>query len=156
MRPARLLTAMSVARGLRAGDREAANAALAEALFSLSEMEPPGDRRVALLKAGYAAFDATGHAGRPVLDTAPEWLRPLISQLLACRGPDALEAAVQRLSGGGTPRRRASRERYLSRAEVAHILRAAPDHLRPERQRGAWHWHTTDSDGKAPRAEFQF
>ena len=38
------------------------NAALAEALFRLSEKEAPGDRRVALLKAGYAAFDATGPA----------------------------------------------------------------------------------------------
>ena len=140
---------MTVSRGLRAAAREEANAALAEALFSLSEMEPPGDRRVALLKAGYAAFDADGHAQGPVLDTAPDWLRPLVSQLLACRGRDALDAAVQRLSGGATPRRRVSRERYLSRADVQHTLREAPDHLRPERQRGAWHWHTTDSDGKA-------
>ena len=140
---------MTASRGLHTADREMANAALAEALFSLSEMEPPGDRRVAMLKAGYAAFDARGHAQGPVFDVAPDWLRPIVSQLLACRGHDALEAAVQRLSGGGTPRRRVSRERYLSRAEVEHTLRLAPDHLRPERQRGAWHWHTTDSDGKA-------
>ncbi len=36
------------------------NGALAEALFALSEQEEPGDRRIALLKAGYAVFDTSG------------------------------------------------------------------------------------------------
>lgn len=55
-----------------------ANGALAEALFTLSETEPPGERRVALLKAGYAAFDTASTARRAALDGAPPWLRPLI------------------------------------------------------------------------------
>lgn len=128
-----------------------ANGALAEALFALSELEPPGERRVALLKAGYTALDAAGRAHGPVLEGSPPWLRPLVTQLLACPGLGALEAAVQRLGGGGTPpRRRAARERYLSRSEVAEILRVADTDLQPTRMRGAFHWHTTDSDGKAP------
>jgi histidinol phosphatase-like PHP family hydrolase len=125
------------------------NAALAEALFRLSEKEAPGDRRVALLKAGYAAFDAPGPARVPVMDGAPPWLQPLISQLLACPGEGALDAAVERLSSGFTPRRTATRERFLARAEVAQILAEADPDLAPERMRGAYHWHTTDSDGKA-------
>lgn len=123
--------------------------ALAEALFALSEQEPPGDRRVALLKAGYAAFDAPHAAGSSALSSAPDWLKPLVSQLLACPGPDALDAAVQRLSSGGQPRRRATRDGYLARAEVGEITAAGPGYLRPERLRGAIHWHTSASDGKA-------
>jgi histidinol phosphatase-like PHP family hydrolase len=126
-----------------------ANAELAEALFALSELEPPGERRVALLKAGYAALDAIGRAGIPVLESSPPWLRPLVSQLLSCPGHGALEAAVQRLGGGGTPRRRPARERYLSRHEVAEVLNTAAADLQPSRMRGAFHWHTSDSDGKA-------
>lgn len=123
--------------------------ALAEALFSLSEQEPPGDRRVALLKAGYAAFDAPQAADRAAMATSPEWLKPLVSQLLDCRGPDALDAAVQRLGAGARPRRRATRSGYLSRAEVPAVVQAGPEHLRPERLRGAIHWHTSASDGTA-------
>ncbi len=125
------------------------NGALAEALFALSESEPPGDRRVALLRAGYAAFDAAGPARRAALDGAPDWLRPLIEQLAACRGVDALQAAVQRLALDRPPRRRAAREGYLSRAEVVETLRNGSPELHPRRLRGACHWHTTDSDGKA-------
>lgn len=125
------------------------NAALAEALFTLSEHEPPGERRIALLKAGYTALDAPGTAHREVLDRSPPWLQPLVGQLLDCRGWGALEAAVQRLSAGGVPRRRQARDRYLSRAEVVEIVRSGPAELYPQRMRGAAHWHTTDSDGKA-------
>ena len=124
------------------------NGALAEALFALSEQEEPGDRRVALLKAGYAVFDTTGDGRRAALITAPDWLRPIIDQLAACPGEDALSAAVQRLASGTRPRRRATREGYLCRAEVPEILRFGPAELHPDRMRGAAHWHTTDSDGK--------
>jgi histidinol phosphatase-like PHP family hydrolase len=124
------------------------NGALAEALFALAEQEEPGDRRVSLLKAGYAVFDTTGGGRRAALATAPEWLRPLIEQLAACRGEDALAAAVHRLATGDRPRRRSTRERYLCRAEVPAILNAGPVELHPDRMRGAAHWHTTDSDGK--------
>jgi histidinol phosphatase-like PHP family hydrolase len=125
------------------------NGALAEALFSLSESEPPGDRRVALLRAGYAAFDTSGGARRAALDSAPEWLRPLIEQLASCRGADALGAAVERLAAGHPSRRRTARNGFLSRAEVADTLRSGAAELHPQRLRGACHWHTRDSDGKA-------
>ncbi len=128
---------------------EPANGELAEALFALAETEPPGDRRVAYLKAGYAAFDAAGAARRVVEDASPAWLKPIVSQLAACPGRGALDAAVQRLSSGGIPRRRATRERYLSRAQVAELLAQGPPDLHPRRLRGAFHWHTTASDGRA-------
>jgi len=124
------------------------NGALAEALFALSEQEEPGDRRVALLKAGYAVFDTTTDGRKAALSTAPGWLRPLIEQLATCPGEDALSAAVQRLASGSKPRRRSTRERYLCRAEVSEILRSGPAEIHPDRMRGAAHWHTTDSDGK--------
>jgi histidinol phosphatase-like PHP family hydrolase len=129
--------------------RDAPNRALAEAFFALSEHEPPGQRRVALLRAGYAAMDALRGARGPVLDRAPRWLEPLVAQLLACPGEGALEAAVQRLRGGGEPRRRGSRDRYLARSEVTAVLASGPAELSPRRMRGAIHWHTTDSDGRA-------
>jgi DNA polymerase (family 10) len=131
------------------GMRRNTNGALAEALFSLADTEPPGDRRVALLKAGYAAFDAATPARRAALDGAPPWLRPLIEQLAACRGEDALAAAVERLAAGHRPRQRGARAGYLSRAAVAETLREGPAELHPQRLRGAFHWHTRDSDGKA-------
>jgi putative hydrolase len=124
------------------------NGALAEALFALSEQEEPGDRRVALLKAGYAVFDTTGDGRRAALTTAPDWLRPIIDQLAACPGEDALSAAVQRLASGSRPRRRATREKYLCRSEMAEVLGSGPAEIHPDRMRGAAHWHTTDSDGK--------
>ncbi len=126
-----------------------ANGALAEALFALSETEPPGERRVALLRAGYAAFDSTGPASRAALRTAPPWLKPVISQLAACHGEGALDAAVQRLANSATPRRRGARERFLARREVAQILAGGPEDLLPQRIRGAFHWHSSDSDGRA-------
>ena len=124
------------------------NGALAEALFALSEHEEPGDRRIALLKAGYAVFDTTGDGRRAALAKAPDWLRPLIDQLAACPGEDALSAAVARLATGFRPRRRATRENYLSGTDVPEILASGPAELHPDRMRGAAHWHTTDSDGK--------
>jgi histidinol phosphatase-like PHP family hydrolase len=129
--------------------RRLRNRALAEALFEMSEQEAPGDRRVTLLTAGYAVIDALGDGRRAAQRTAPEWLRPIIDQLAACPGEDALAAAVERLSIGERPHRRATREHYLSRADLASILAAGPPELHPDRMRGAAHWHTTDSDGKA-------
>ncbi|MCU0303102.1 MAG: hypothetical protein MUC56_03445 [Thermoanaerobaculales bacterium] len=129
--------------------RRPPNGALAEALFALAEHEPPGDRRVALLKAGYAAFDTPDGGRRAALAAAAPWLRPMVEQLAACPSEDSLAAAVQRLAAGEPARRRATRERYLSRAEVAGVLAAGPPELHPDRMRGAAHWHTTDSDGKA-------
>jgi len=125
------------------------NGALAEALFALADSEPPGDRRLALLRAGYTAFDSPGKASQEVSQDAPRWLRPLISQLVGCHGEDALQAAVQRLQGGENPRRRPARHGYFSRAEMIEILRLGPEDLHPQRMRGACHWHTRDSDGKA-------
>jgi histidinol phosphatase-like PHP family hydrolase len=130
-------------------DTGPSNGALAEALFALAEREPPGERRVAILRAGYTAFDASDRAPRRVLRNAPAWLKPLLEQLVACRGEGALEAAVQRLSSGATPRRRGTRDRFLSRTEMAEVLAAGPDELQPQRLRGAFHWHSTDSDGRA-------
>ena len=125
------------------------NGALAEALFTLADAEPPGDRRLALLRAGYTAFDSSGSTHRDLLREAPNWLRPLVSQLVACRGEDALQAAVQRLQGGEASRRRNTRQGYLSRTEMTETLRSGPKDLHPQRLRGACHWHTRHSDGKA-------
>jgi DNA polymerase (family 10) len=126
------------------------NGPLAEALFALAESEPPGDRRLALLRAGYFVFDSPGQPNRDLQRNAPSWLQPLLQQLVACRGNDALEAAVQRLKGNEAPRRRNTRQGYLSRSEMCQTLESGPAELHPKRQRGACHWHTRDSDGKAP------
>ncbi len=104
---------------------------------------------MALLKAGYAAFDTLSGGRKAALDGAPPWLRPLIEQLAACHGEDALSAAVERLAAGHQPRHRSTRAGYLSRAAVAETLRLGPAELSPQRLRGAFHWHTRDSDGKA-------
>jgi len=122
-------------------------AALAEALFSLSETEPDGERRLEILKLAYAVFDA-GDAGDRIPPRSP-WLESLYQQLRACRGEDALGAAVERLGGGRAPRRHSFRDRFFSRQEVELILQDGPPELLPERMRGAFHWHTRDSDGKA-------
>jgi DNA polymerase (family 10) len=125
------------------------NAALAEALFALSEQEPEDDRRLSLLKAGYSAFDSPEPAARKLTQQAPAWLRPIISQLVSCHGDGALQAAVQRLGTGGKLRQHSRREGYLARAEIATILESGPEELLPQRMRGAFHWHTSSSDGKA-------
>ena len=134
---------------MRARGRSPSNGALAEALFALSEHEPPGERRVAIMRAGYTAFDCTGPASKLVLAEAPRWLRPLVEQLLECPGPEALEAAVQRLAGSRKPRRCGARERYLTRQEAEAIVASGDKDLSPRRLRGDFHWHTTDSDGRA-------
>ncbi|MCG6947546.1 MAG: hypothetical protein LJE93_01330 [Acidobacteria bacterium] len=126
-----------------------ANGALAEALFALAESEPPGDRRLALLRAGYSALDNPNDAEHDLRRDTPSWLQPLIQQLLACRGEDAVHAAVERLRGNQPPRRRNTRQGYLSRVEMTETLRAGPMDLHPQRMRGACHWHTRHSDGKA-------
>lgn len=128
------------------------NGPLAEALFALADAEPPGDRRVALLKAGYTAFDSPKTVGRDLLDGTPTWLRPLIEQLTSCHSEDALEAAVQRLRGDGELRRRPARQGYLCRSAVHRIVGDGDPDLHPRRLRGACHWHTVDSDGKATLA----
>ena len=125
------------------------NRALAEALFRLADGEPHGDRKLAFLRAGYRALDAPRPAGRELLEGSPPWLRPLVSQLTACRGDGALEAAVERLGSGRPVRRRPSRERFLTRVEVEETLAGAPAELDPRRLRGAFHWHTDASDGRA-------
>ena len=125
------------------------NAQLAEALFELADSEPVGDRRVALLKAGYTAIDSPTAVGRELVDDAPNWLRPLIEQLAGCLSDDALQAAVQRLRGEGDVRRRPARQGYLSRSEAHKIVGEGDPDLHPNRLRGACHWHTVDSDGKA-------
>jgi DNA polymerase (family 10) len=131
------------------GSESISNGALAEALFALADSEPPDDRRLALLRAGYTAFDSPDTARQELLRDAPQWLRPLISQLVACHSEDALQAAVQRLQGSESSRRRPARHGYLSRVEMIEILRSGPADLHPQRMRGACHWHTRDSDGKA-------
>jgi DNA polymerase (family 10) len=125
------------------------NASLAEALFALADSEPPGDRRLALLKAGYAVFDRLDDAHRDLPGETPAWLRPLFSQLVGCRSDDALQAAVQRLRGDTISQWRPARQGYLCRAEMHHILADGNADLHPDRLRGACHWHTRDSDGKA-------
>jgi DNA polymerase (family 10) len=129
--------------------RRISNGSLAEALFALADSEPPGDRRLAFLRAGYTAFDSPINAHRDLVENAPNWLRPLIRQLVTCRGEDALEAAVQRLRGGGASRRRNTRQGYLSHAEMTETLSSGTVDLHPQRLRGACHWHTRHSDGKA-------
>ncbi len=134
---------------LPAPSRGPSNGDLAEALFALAEREPAGDRRLALLRAGYAAMDSLRPARRGLLDGAPAWLRPLVLQLAGCPSEGALAAAVERLSSGHPPQRRATRQRFLSRCEVDRVLAAGPEELRPQRLRGAFHWHTDASDGRA-------
>jgi DNA polymerase (family 10) len=135
---------LSIAR-----NRRPSNAALAEALFALSEQEPEDERRLALLQAGYAAFDSPQPAASTLIQQAPSWLRPIISQLVSCHGDGALQAAVQRLGSGGKVRQHNRREGYLAHDEVAGVLASGPEELLPQRMRGAFHWHTRSSDGKA-------
>jgi histidinol phosphatase-like PHP family hydrolase len=126
------------------------NADLAEALFQLAESHPPGDERWTLMRAGYALFDhARELAGsRRWPDAVPLDALPTLAMLRSCQGSDALAAAVQRLAGPHRPRRAATRDGYLSAADVAHVL-TDPGELDPRQLRGAAHWHTRASDGAA-------
>ena len=124
------------------------NADLAEALFSLAESHPPGEERWALLRAGYAVFDCPKELGsvRRWPDAVPLEALPTLAMLKSCLGPDALRAVVHRLAGPHHPRLMATREGFLTAAEVTASL-AQSGELRLSELRGAVHWHTLASDG---------
>ncbi|MFH1176272.1 MAG: hypothetical protein V1750_02610 [Acidobacteriota bacterium] len=126
------------------------NAELAEALFHLAETQPAGERRLGLLRAGYAIFDHPRElAGRRRLpETVPLEALPTVELLRSARGSDALAAAVHRLAGPLPARGRQTREGFLSAAQTAELL-AAGGPLDARHLRGAAHWHTRASDGAA-------
>lgn len=127
------------------------NADLAEALFQLAESHPPGDERLALLRAAYAVFDHGRElaAAHRLPESVPFDVLATVTMLRTARGPDALAAVVERLAGP-LPRRGAHlRTGFLSAAEVRATLDANPD-ADPRRLRGAVHWHTRASDGVVP------
>jgi histidinol phosphatase-like PHP family hydrolase len=133
---------MEYARGV------VSNADLAETLFQLAESQPPGDLRLALLRAAYAVFDHPREldGARRLPATVPLEVLPTVTMLRGCRGPDALAAAAQRLSGPHRVRGSPARAGFLTAAESARVVAAAPD-LDPRQLRGAVHWHTRASDG---------
>ena len=124
------------------------NAELAEALFALAESHPPGDTRLALLRAAYAVFDHARELGgtRRVPETVPLEVLPTVAMLRSCRGGDALAAAAHRLAGPLRVRANPSREGFLAAAEAAATVGGDPA-LDPRQLRGAVHWHTRASDG---------
>jgi histidinol phosphatase-like PHP family hydrolase len=124
------------------------NSELAEALFALAESHLPGEERHALLRAGYAVLDCSRELAtvRRWPDAVPLEALPTLSMLRSCLTKDALTAAVQRLSGPHRPRLAATRQGFLSAAEVAATLNE-PGELLPAELRGAAHWHTLASDG---------
>lgn len=126
------------------------NADLAEALFQLAESHPPGDLRFALLRAAYSVFDHPREFGalRRLPANLPLDALPTLSMLRSCSSRDALMAAVARLAGPHRARSAASREGFLSAAEVEATL-AASDALPPTQLRGSAHFHTSASDGAA-------
>ena len=126
------------------------NGALADALFELAESHPPGEPRLGLLRAAYAVFDHPRELDgvRRLPETIPLDTLPTVAMLRACRSDDALAAATERLAGPQRPRRRATREGFLTAADVGRLLGGAAD-LDPRRLRGAVHWHTRSSDGVA-------
>lgn len=125
------------------------NAALAEGLFQLAESQPPGEERLALLRAAYAVWDHPRElaAVRRLPDSIPLDALPVVTLLHRAQGEDALAAAVARLAGprpgNGTP----TRSGFLTAAHVGEILAAAT--LDPRHLRGAAHFHTRASDGAA-------
>ncbi len=125
------------------------NAALAEGLFALAESHPPGDERLALLRAAYAVWDHPRElAGvRRLPDSIPLEALPTVALLRGARFEDALAAAVARLAGPRRTARAAARAGFLSAARVGEILAASP--LEPRHLRGAAHFHTRASDGAA-------
>lgn len=126
------------------------NRELAEALFELAESHPPGDERLALLRAAYAVFDHPHELGRRqrLPDAIPLEALPVVALLRSSRGVDALAAAVQRLAGPQPPKGGHTRRDFLSQAEVDETLAAAPG-LEVRQLRGAFHFHTRASDGAA-------
>jgi len=124
------------------------NAELAEALFHLAESHPPGELRLALLRAAYAVFDHPRelHGARRLPETVPLEVLPTVAMLRGCRGRDALNAAAARLAGPHRPRGAPTRDGFLSAAEVARVV-AGNGELNPRHLRGAAHWHTRSSDG---------
>ena len=127
------------------------NAALANALFELAESHPPGEPRLGLLRAAYAVFDHPRDLEevRRLPATIPLETLPTVAMLRACRSDDALAAATERLAGPLRRHGHATREGFLTAAEVVRTLVGAGD-LDPRRLRGAVHWHTRASDGVAP------
>jgi histidinol phosphatase-like PHP family hydrolase len=126
------------------------NAELSEALFQLAESNPPGDRRLAMLRAAYALFDHPREldGARRLPDTIPFEALATVAMLRAARGPDALAAAVQRLAGPQPPRPAHTRAGFLTAARVARVIGTARA-LDARQLRGAIHWHTRASDGAA-------
>jgi histidinol phosphatase-like PHP family hydrolase len=124
------------------------NAELAEALFQLAESQPPGEERVALLRAAYAVFDHPRELSviRRVPDTVPLDVLPTVTMLRTAAGPDALAAVVQRLAGALPVRNGAARAGFLTAAEVAEAVEGGGA-LDVRHLRGAAHWHTRSSDG---------
>lgn len=122
------------------------NAALAEALFQLADSHPPGERRLAFLRAAYAVFDAPRQLAclRRLPLGIPLEALPTVSFLARCRTVEALWAATARFLGPrGSKGSGASREGFFSAAEIgeAGVEEAA------RRLRGAVHFHTRASDG---------
>lgn len=126
------------------------NAELADALFQLAESHPPGELRLALLRAAYAVFDHPRELGgvRRLPETVPLEVLPTVAMLRGCRGRDALNAAALRLAGPHRLRGVATREGFLSAAEATRVV-ADNGELDPRQLRGAAHWHTRASDGAA-------
>lgn len=125
------------------------NAALAEGLFHLAESHPPGEERLALLRAAYAVWDHPRELAqsRRLPDTVPLEVLPTVALLHRARGEDALAAAVARLAGPRVANGTALRSGYLCAAAVRAQLAESP--LDPRHVRGAVHFHTRASDGVA-------
>ncbi len=124
------------------------NRALAEALFQLAESYPPGDVRLAFLRAAYAVFDDPKEVAtaRHLPAGIPFEVLPTVSLLARCRGEDALTAAAARFAGAYSgQRQRLSRQGFFSAAEVL----ALPVEELARKLRGAVHFHTRASDGSA-------
>ena len=124
------------------------NAELAEALFLLAESHPPGELRLALLRAAYTVFDQPREIerSRRLPESIPLDVLPTVTMLRTCTSADALLAAVQRLGGPLRPRRSGTRSGFLTAAEV-HTVLAEDGALNPSHLRGAAHFHTRASDG---------
>lgn len=126
------------------------NAALSDALFTLAETHPPGEERLALLRAAYAVFDHPRELAelRRIPETVSLEALPTVALLRGVRSDEALPALVERLAGPHPVRRGGSRQGFLSNAEVQRTLATAGT-LNPAHLRGAAHWHTQASDGAA-------